>query len=80
MLGVSEAQPEGPSNLRPDGTPKLIRSLRHRAHRPITDDDVRAIRQAYAEGGSYRSLAEQYEMSQGAIGRIVRGDTFRDVV
>ena len=77
---MTEAKSARPSKFRPDGTPKVIRSLRHRAHRPITDDDVRAIRKAYEEGSTYKLLGEQYEMSQGAVGRIVRGDTFRDVV
>jgi len=46
----------------------------------LTEADVVEIRSRYDEGGcSYRSLAEDYPVSSGAIAQIINRETWRDV-
>ena len=45
----------------------------------LTENDVRAIRKAYAAGVSYRKLAAQYGMSVSPIFEIVKGTAWKHV-
>ena len=45
----------------------------------LTDDDVRAIRVAYANGGSYRTLGAQYGMGRTTIRNIVKRTLWRHI-
>jgi len=46
----------------------------------LSPDDIRAIRQLYAEGGfRQKDLAERFGVSQPMIGNIVRRDNWRDL-
>lgn len=46
----------------------------------FTDDQVRAIRKAYADGNSQSRIAEQYGVRPTTIGRIVRRERRADVL
>ena len=43
----------------------------------LTDDDVRAIRQAYDNGATQRSLTALYDLGPSQVGRIVRREQWR---
>jgi hypothetical protein len=45
----------------------------------LSADDVREMREAYAQGGAtQRELAEQYGIDGSSISDIVRGETWQD--
>ena len=46
--------------------------------RKLTAEDVQQIRAAYGEGATQGSLARYYGMSVGQIGRIVRGESWKE--
>ena len=45
----------------------------------LTEDQVRDIRRQHAEGSTQAALAETYQMSKAAIGKIVRRETWADL-
>lgn len=45
----------------------------------LTEDDVRAIRQAYADGETIKSLAGRYDYSPGAMGMLVHRKIWKSV-
>jgi hypothetical protein len=47
----------------------------------LSDDRVREIRAAYAEGGeSWESIAKRFGISKRSAGRLINGETYADVV
>lgn len=46
---------------------------------PLTDEKVRAIREAYAQGVSQRFIAKWAGRSQRTISLIVNGERYKDV-
>lgn len=60
--------------------PELIRRGEGHHGAKLTDDQVRAIRQRYSEGGiSQRQLGAQYGIQQGAVSAILRGKKWSHV-
>jgi predicted DNA binding protein len=47
--------------------------------RTLTEDQVRAIREAYKRGQSQTSLAKQYGLSQPSVHKIVHRQSYADV-
>lgn len=69
--------PRGPSNLPPDDEGVFANAPGHRPferNEAITDAQVAAIEQALAAGVAQRTLASEFGVSVGTIGRINRGE------
>ena len=61
-------------------TPKRIARGEKNGRAKLTEDDVREIRRLHAEGGSsQRFLAAKFGVSQPAIRKILKGETWKDV-
>lgn len=74
--GTLNVGPRHGSRTRPDRVARGERS----GSAKVTDDEVRAIRALYAAGaGSQRILGLRFGLTQGAVGRIVRGENWAHV-
>lgn len=67
------------ADMRAKGRARALKGTKN-ANAKLTADEVRAIRQRYAAGGiSQQALADEYGLSQPAVGRVVRGVGYQDV-
>ena len=54
----------------------MTRGLRQGGNARLSEDNVRTMRQRYAEGATQRELCQVYGVSITTVGRIVRGETW----